>query len=176
MIPFVTKSHLDLYKSVADSVRNSTIWPQYVTESQMLDVKSWIGDQLMNEIDEQLQTSPESLSVANSLLLDGGVYTYQSKKYIFMGLRAAIVYYAFKRFISRSSVNFTAAGITIKDTDFSTPASDKTIQRIATETLLTATSIKEETILFLRRNSANYPLYKCSKSNGQPRTFWVIGD
>jgi hypothetical protein len=176
MNAFVTKSDLDSFKYVADSVKNAASWVQFVSEAQLLDVKHWLGDALLNEIDEQLSSSPESLSAANELLLSGGKYTYQGKTYLFQGLKAAIIYYAFSRFTSRTPYNYTQQGITVKESDFSAPASDKALQRLTTEALLTATSIKEETQLFLRRNSASYPLFKCSLSNGRPRTFYVIGD
>ncbi len=176
MIPFVTKSDLDAVKHVADSVKNVATWPQFVIEAQRFDTKHWIGDALLNEIDSQLSASPADLSVANQKLMDGGSYTYQNQTYLFGGLKLCIIYYAFARFVNRNPYNFTAAGVTVKDTDFSTPASDKAIQRIVTEATLMAAALKDETVLFLRRNSANYPLYKCHRSNGQPRTFFVIGD
>jgi hypothetical protein len=176
MNAFITKTDLDRYKYVADSIKNAIVWPQFVLEAQMLDVKPQIGDALMDEISTQIGTSPESLSVLNSKLLDGGTYTCNSKTYIFHGLRAAIIYFAFARFTSRSPYNYTAAGITVKDTDFSTPASDKAVQRLQTESYLTAQSIIEETKLYLYRNKSDYPLYACPGSSGRPRTFFVIGD
>jgi hypothetical protein len=37
-------------------------------------------------------------------------------------------------------------------------------------------SIRDEIILYLRRNNRDYPLFKVSRSGGQARTFSVIGD
>jgi hypothetical protein len=176
MTPLVTKADLDNYKYVADSVKNATAWPHFVSEAQQLDVKRWLGDALLAELITQAETSPESLSALNETLLNGGTYLYQTKTYLFQGLKACIMYYAFARFTSRQPYNYTAAGITVKDTDFSTPASDKAVQRLATEALLTASSLKDEVILYLRRNASNYPLFKCSNTAGRPRTFFVIGD
>lgn len=176
MTPLVTKTDLDSYKYVAESVKNSTTWPQFVSEAQMLDVKSWLGDGLLNELITQANTSPTSFSAFNTTLLDGGSYTYQSKTYLFQGLKAVIMYYAFARFSSRQPYNYTAAGITVKDTDFSTPASDKAVQRLSTEALLTAASLKDEVLIYLRRNASSYPLFNCRGTAGRPRTFFVIGD
>lgn len=176
MTPLVTKADLDGYKYVADSVKNSAVWPHFVSEAQLFDVKHWLGDALLNEIIQQYETSPSSLSTENEKLLAGGVYTYNSKSYFFQGLRACIIYYAFARFTSRQPYNYTAAGITVKDTDFSTPASDKAVQRLTSEAFLQAASIKEEVQLFLQRNADDYPLYSCSTTQGRPRTFFVIGD
>jgi hypothetical protein len=176
MIPFVTKTDLDVVKHVADSTKNNATWPQFVVEAQIFDVKHWIGDALLNEINEQLSASPENPTDANIALLNGGSYVYQGETYLFGGLKLCIIYYAFSRFANRNPYNFTAAGITVKDTEFSTPASDKAIQRIVTESMLMATSLRDEIVLFLRRNASTYPLYKCRRSSGQPRTFFVIGD
>ncbi len=176
MIALVTKADLDGYKYIADSVKNAAVWPQFVSEAQQLDVKVWLGDGLLNEIITQASTSPESISTANAVLLNGGSYVYQTKSYLFQGLKACIMYYAFARFTSRQPYNYTQAGLTVKDTEYSTPASDKAVQRLSTEAMLTAASIKDEVQLFLRRNASTYPLYRCSNGNGRPRTFFVIGD
>jgi hypothetical protein len=178
MISLVTKADLDNYKYVADSVKNSTSWPHFVSEAQLLDVKAWLGDALLLEIIGQASTLPTTFSVANLKLLNGGTYTYQSADYYFQGLKACIMYYAFARFTNRTPFNYTAAGVVIKDSDFSTPASDKHIQRLETEARLTADAIKCELITFLNRNSASYPLWSgcSSKSCTGSRPFIVLGE
>jgi hypothetical protein len=176
MTPLVTIADLAAYKHIADSVKNSIVWPQFVIEAQLFDVKAWLGDALLAEIMDEAQTSPPSLSDKNKALLDGGKYTYSNRTAYFQGLRACIMYYAFGRYTSRQPFNYTAAGITVKDTDFSTPASDKAVQRLATEATLMGASIKDEIVLYLRRNSKDYPLLKCTRTGGQARTFNVIGD
>ena len=179
MISLVTKADLDQYKYIADSVRNSATWPQFVSEAQMLDVKIWLTDPLLNEIVTQESTLPKTISAANQILLDGGSYVYNSKTYLFQGLKAAIIYYAFARFTNRTTYNYTAAGIVIKDSDLSTPATDKQIQRLETEARLTAEAIKCEIMLYLDRNYTLYPLWNdrcCSHSCISNRPFKVIGD
>lgn len=175
MTTLVTKSDLDRYKYVADSVRNSAIWPQFVEEAQILDVK-WLGDGLLNEIITQYNTSPQSLSIANQALLDGGRYIHNTKTYLFQGLKAAIIYYAFARFTSKSPYNYTANGIVTKDSDLSQPASDKAIQRLSTENLMIADALRDEILCFLSRNSTTYPLHKCTDGRRKNRLFQVIGD
>jgi len=179
MTPLVTKVNLDVYKYVADSVKNSASWPQFVSEAQLLDVKIQIGDALLNEL--AVQMAGGTLTADNLVLLDGGSYTYLTRTYMFQGLRAAIIYYAFGRFTNRTPFNYTAAGIVVKDSDFSTPASDKAIQRMETESRLTADAIMCEVILFLNRNYTLYPLWAdfgcggkfCNDARG---VFKVIGD
>jgi hypothetical protein len=181
MISLVTKADLDVYKYIADSVKNSVSWPQFVSEAQMFDVKIWLGDPLLNEIINQASTLPTTISAANQTLLDGGSYVYDSNTYLFQGLKAAIIYYAFARFANRTSVNFTAAGVVVKDTDFSTPATDKQIQRIETEARLMADAIKCEIMTYLDRNYLLYPLWvnqecHCGSSCSDFRNFNVVGD
>ena len=181
MISLVTKADLDLYKYIADSVKNSTSWPQFVSEAQMLDVKIWLTDALLMElITEASSGPPPVISAANLTLLNGGTYTYLSRTYYFQGLKACIIYYAFARFTNRTPYNYTAAGIVIKDSDLSTPATDKQIQRLETEARLTAEAIKCEVIAYLNRNYALYPLWAdrgcCGSSCLDSRPFRVIGD
>jgi len=179
MIPLVTKLDTDKYKYISDSLKNSVTWPEFVSEAQLFDVKGWLGDELLNEIANQVSIS--LISAANQILLDGGTYVYNSKTYLFQGLKAAIIYYGFSRFANRTSVNFTAAGVVVKDSDFSTPASDKQIQRIVTEAQLMAEAIKCEITTFLDRNYILYPLWKnqecrCGASCSNNRPFIAVGN
>jgi hypothetical protein len=176
MIALINKSDLDKLKYVADSVKNNTTWNQFVIEAQMFDIKPWLKDELLNELLTQAATSPESFSTENAFLLAGGVYTYSGRDYSFEGLKTVIIYYAFARYTNRSPFNYTAAGIVQKDSDFSTPVSDKVIQRLETESRLSADALRDETMLFLRRNKTDYPLYRYCQANKRPRCFDVIGD
>jgi|GEM_PF-1560243 len=181
MTNLVTKSDLDLNKFVADSVKNSVSWPQFVSEAQLFDVKIWLTDALLDEIVTQASTLPTTISANNQILLDGGSYIYQGKTYLFQGLKSCIIYFAFARFANRTSVNFTAAGVVVKDSDFSTPASDKQIQRIETEARLMAEAIKCEITTYLDRNYILYPLWAgrecgCGGSCSDNRQFRVVGD
>ncbi len=176
MISLVTLADLQSLKYICDSVKNSTSWPQFVSEAQMLDIKIWLGDGLLNE----LITQSPAFSPDNLVLLNGGSYVYQTKIYLFQGLKAAIIYYSFARFTNRTAFNYTATGIVIKDSDLSTPISDKIMQRLETEARLTAEAIKCEIILFLNRNHLNYPLWQnggcgviCNDNRG---VFKVYGD
>jgi hypothetical protein len=181
MIPLVTKSDLDQLKYVADSVKNATSWNHFVSEAQLFDIKVWLGDGLLNEIALQATPSPQTISVANQLLLDGGTYTYQTKTYLFQGLKNCIIYYAFSRFTNRTAFNYTAAGIVVKDSDLSTPISDKIMQRLETESRLMADAIQCEIITFLNRNYLNYPLWRnqggmCGTNCGSNGRIQIVGD
>lgn len=179
MKALVTFTDLNDYKYIADSVKNSTTWPQFVSEAQMFDIKNWLGDALLMELITQGSTSPTSFSTENEKLLAGGSYTYNSCTYHFQGLRAAIIYYAFSRFTNRNPFNYTAAGIVVKESDFSEPVSDKVVQRLETEARLMADAIRDEVTLFLNRNYEDYPLWEgrcCAVSDNRTRTFKVLGD
>jgi hypothetical protein len=181
MIALVTKADLDGYKYIADSIKNYTSWIQFVSEAQLFDIKSWLTDALLLEIIGQASTLPTTFSVANQTLLNGGSYVYNSHTYYFQGLKACIIYYAFARFTNRTSFNYTAAGIVVKDSDLSTPASSKDIQRLETEARLQADAIKCEVITYLDRNSTLYPLWAgkacgCSGACSDSRPFVVLGD
>jgi hypothetical protein len=181
MISLVTKADLDQYKYIADSIKNSTSWPQFVSEAEMLDIKPWLTDALLLELITQQSTLPTSFSAANIALLEGGSYVYMSTTYHFQGLKACLIYFAFARFTNRTSVNYTAAGVVIKDSDFSTPVTDKMIQRLETEARLTAEAIKCEIMTYLNRNYILYPLWAdkasgCGTDCSGSRPFLVLGD
>jgi hypothetical protein len=179
MISLVSLANIQDLKYICDSVKNSASWPHFCSEAQMLDVKVWLTDALLNELitQETLGTT----TILNKALLDGGSYVYQTRTYLFQGLRNCIAYYAFARFTNRTPYNYTAAGIVIKDSDLSTPATDKQVQRLETEARLTAEAIKCEVITYLNRNHASYPLWDdkgcgCGSWCTDKRPFLVIGD
>jgi hypothetical protein len=179
MTALVTKADLDIYKYIADSVKNSTSWPQFVSEAQLFDIKVWLTDALLNELENQMLIPP--YSPANLILMNGGVYVYSGKTYTFQGLKACIIYYAFARFTNRTSFNYTAAGIVIKDSDLSTPITDKQMQRLETESRLMADAIKCEIITYLNRNYTLYPLWAdkacgCGSTCSDSRPFTIMGE
>ena len=181
MIALVQKADLDNLKYINDSVKNHTTWIQFVMEAQLLDVKNWLTDALLLEIIRQSETLPTTVTAENQKLLDGGTYIYNSKTYYFQGLKNCIAYYAFARFTNRTSFNYTQAGIVVKDSDFSTPVTDKVMQRLETEARLTADAIKCEIILYLNRNYDLYPLWGdkacgCGGRCSDNRPFIVLGE
>ena len=181
MISLVTLADIQDLKYIHDSVKNSTSWPQFCSEAELFDIKPWLSDALLLELITEASSGPPPVfSAANLILLNGGTYTYQSRTYYFQGLRNCIAYYAFARFTNRTPYNYTAAGIVIKDSDLSTPATDKQVQRLETEARLTAEAIKCEVLAYLNRNHALYPLWAdrgcCSSSCSDSRPFQVIGD
>jgi hypothetical protein len=181
MISLATLNDIQDLKYICDSVKNSSSWVQFCSEAQLLDIKSWLTDALLLEIVGQASTLPTTISVNNQKLLDGGIYVYQGKTYYFQGLRNCIAYFAFARFTNRTAFNYTAAGIVLKDSDLSTPVSDKVIQRLETEARLTAEAIKCEIITYLNRNYTLYPLWAdkacgCGSTCNDSRPFLVLGD
>ena len=181
MISLVTFADLQNLKYIASSVKNNDSWSTFVSEAQLFDVKNWLGDCLLNELTTQALTLPTTFSAANQILLDGGTYTYLSNTYIFQGLKAAIIYYAFARFTNRTAFNYTAAGIVVKESDYSTPITDKVMQRLETEARLMAEAIKCEIIAYLNRNYASYPCWAnqgcgCRSNCNDSRPFMVVGD
>jgi hypothetical protein len=181
MIALVTLADIQELKYICDSVKNNTSWSQFVSEAQQFDVKNWLGDCLLNELATQAATLPVTFSPANLTLLNGGSYIYLDQTYLFQGLRNCIAYYAFARFTNRTAFNYTAAGIVVKESDYSTPITDKVMQRLETEARLMAEAIKCEIVAYLNRNSDSYP---CWTSNGcgcacgcnDNRPFRVVGD
>ena len=179
MNALVNKADLDQYKYVADSVKNLTIWGQFVLEAQQFDVKNWLGDALLNELSNQ--AVPNTFTALNLTLLNGGSYEYNDCTYLFQGLRAAIIYYAFARYTNYNAYNYTAAGIVIKESDFSTPVGDKITQRLETDSRMKADAIRDEVVLYLCRFHDSYPLWGhggcgCGVPDNRTRTFKVLGE
>lgn len=86
----------------------------YIGEAEQLDVKPILGEQMY--IDLSLAQTGTSLSSEQAMILDGGVYEVDGKKYVFSGLKKSISYFVYGRIIRNSDGQLTRYGFVNKDT------------------------------------------------------------
>ena len=85
----------------------------FIPEAEQLDVKPILGEQMYIDLLEA-QTGT-TLSVNQVLLLDGGIYTVENRKYIFKGLKVAISYFVYSRLIRNADGQLTRFGFVDKN-------------------------------------------------------------
>ena len=143
------------YETISTTSDPSNIMP-FIREAQKFDLVSVLPVELIEDIQDNMDTT------LNSALLP----------YV----RPVLCYYAFARYISMRSVSDTATGFVQKTNEYSTPASDKTITRIATEARNLASAYARELIAYLNDNSVDYPLWKNNCTSESVRIGSKISD
>jgi hypothetical protein len=110
-------------RPIAENIIDEKRIRPYIEEADKLHLLPALGALLHKNISDN-KANYESL-------FSGGYY--DDDRHYFAGLREAIGYLSYSRFIRNNSVSVTAFGVVVKQGDFSQPADEKTIVRIANE-------------------------------------------
>jgi len=127
----------------------------HILNAQMYDVRPSLGDNFfIDVIDNEIEAN-------YVLLLEGGSYTYQNKKYFFEGLKKVIVHYSFARYVMQSGSIDTPTGLVIKKSEHSEPIDAKATARENEYHRSLASAALNDIIDFLKRKRQDYPLFEC---------------
>lgn len=110
-------------RPIAENINDSKRLIPYIDECEQL--------YLRKSIDVRLYLDIERYRSNYDLLFDGGLYDNSTKS--FPGLKKAMGYLVYSRFVRNQNVNVTAFGIVSKNGDFSEKVDDRTIVRIAND-------------------------------------------
>lgn len=174
MVNLINKSDFAQYVDIPSSIDIYKNLDKCIKEAQLFDVKVWLGDQLMKELNDQASTCPTSFSTENDFLLNGGDYEYEDDNYLLEGLKACIAYYSLARLVKSDQLKLTVGGIVKKEVEFSTLVDDKTLLRRSNDYFNNAEALKLEIIQYLNRFENDYPLWDCKKRK-RKTTFKLIG-
>lgn len=140
--PFITPQDISLLARpcYADEAKALA----YIYEAEQNDIKPKIGDDLFLRLKDG----------ENTLLLDGGEYTKNGKRYQLNGIRKALAYYAYSRLLESSSVDLTRQGAVNRRSDSANSADDKEIINISRETYAIADRYMQEVMAYLGAGEA----------------------
>lgn len=110
-------------RPIAENVLDEKRMRPYIEEADKLYLLPLIGAWLHKDIEDNRNEY--------DFLFNGGYYD-DNKKHL-TGLREAMGYLSYSRFIRNQNVNTTAFGVVIKKADYSEPADDRTITRVAND-------------------------------------------
>lgn len=108
----ITRSDIASYKQIPKTPHDDKINEQ-ILDAQILDIQPLLGEKLFNSV----MLNPD----AYTDLLAGGVYEYDGITYTNYGLKMAIAYFAYARYIIFSSVISTPFSVVEKLNDTSQP-------------------------------------------------------
>lgn len=131
----------------------------YAIEAQRFDIRPFFGDAFFYDI---LANKTQDKYID---LLDGTEWEYLDNTIQFDGIRMAIAYFAFSRYIQNSSVFISKYGVVNKMNDSSEPADEKTIARLVNQARAAGNAIIEQTKIFLNNNTDTYTLWASASSS-----------
>ena len=169
---WVVKADFGQFRYMAASIQNEHLLDQSVAEAMIFDIQRFLGMALFYDIAQEIDDN--NISAKYDTLLNGGAYKCGEETIYLLGLKSCLCLYAFARYTKRDGIHHTATGVVHKQSDFSEPISDKTRQRLSSDDTALAEALKLECIDYLNRNSANIPLWRCTRKKRNP-TFRTIG-
>lgn len=142
----------DLSRPISGHIDDKKI-NTYIRESEDIDLKSSLGDELLMDI----RLNPEKYND----LLNGGEYKDKwGYKHTFSGLKTALAYYTYARIVKNNDINVTRFGVTFKEDDYSNKVSVKERVLAYNDAFSIADKYLHECVLFLSVNKEKYPLYR----------------
>jgi len=150
-----------------------TVIETYIPEAEQLDVKPILGEQMYIDLSEA-QTGT-SLTADQILILDGGVYTVDERKYVFSGLKRAISYFVYARLIRNIDNNLTSYGFINKQTNESERPQLKEKLHAADDAMKTGNDYLNEVLQYIRLNNID-DAYVCPDVPVRRSTINAIGD
>ena len=104
----VNKQECSKYLSVS-LFRKEEEFNRFIREAQMFDLKGLVCESFFQDLTSETPVRDYTL------LLEGGSYTFEGKKYEFAGLKAVLSYFAYARYIFVGHQVDTPMGIKVKE-------------------------------------------------------------
>lgn len=135
--PFITPQEISLLARPCYADEAKTL--AYIYEAEQNDIKPKIGDDLFLKLKDG--ESP--------MLLDGGEYTRDGKRYYLNGIRKALAYYVYSRLLESSSAELTRQGVVNRRSDYANGADSREIVNVSRETYAIADRYMQEVLDYL---------------------------
>lgn len=155
----VNKQECSKYLSVS-LFRKDEDFNRFIREAQMFDLKGLVCEDLFQDLTSETPVRDYTL------LLEGGSYTFEDKKYEFAGLKAVLAYFAYARYIFVGHQVDTPMGIKVKENQDATGVSQSERRDVRTMYKQQADLLWQDCERYLMRNAIQYPEYRCNDGCG----------
>lgn len=142
MQPLITRDDIAKYRQIAKSPNNDKL-SESILDAQLLDLKPLLGEKLFDKI----ITSPED----HAELLDGGIYAHDGIEYSNYGLKMALAYFTYARYVMFSQVTDTPYAIIEKRNTDSQPVTPETKKSIFNTNREMADKVWSNVKIYLQR-------------------------
>lgn len=140
--PFITPQDISLLARPCYADEAKVL--AYIFEAEQNNIKPKIGDDLFLRLKDG----------ENPLLLDGGTYEKNGKRYQLNGIKKALAYYAYSRLLESGSVDLTRQGVVNRRSDNANAADEDNIIKISRETYAIADRYMQEIMDYLGAGEA----------------------
>lgn len=161
--------NIDDLRTHTKNIARTVVWDDaepFVREAQNLDIKPKISDSiLLNLLSEE--------NDIYTLLLNGGVYTYNGQDWMFSGLKAALSYYTYARLVN-NSFDLTRFGSVQKIDQYSQNTQDVQRKTLKLDAVTTADAYMYECVQFIKAHPDNFPNTNACGTKKIDRTFITV--
>lgn len=172
----LTLSQLQQFKSLTSNLNVAKSLEPYILEAEQFDLRPFLGDDLYLDLVADFEASPSLETYSD--LYNGSQYTYNDRSYQHDGIVSVLAYFTYSRYIANANIHSTKHGVVQKNTEFSEPASEKTIARLIGQAKSGAVAYQERVRLYLNHHSDSIPLWYGSgkRRKGQIRIHAIGGN
>ena len=164
------------FKSLSSSINEAKALLPFVQEAEEFDIVPFLGQELFNALKTDFEASPSLATYAD--LFNGSTYTYSDRSYTHQGIKAVLAYYSYARYVANSNTVSTKYGLVVKENEFSSPVSEKTLARRISQAQSGAAVYQERVRLYLIHHVDDFPLWHGSRARkkGQVRLTSIGGN
>lgn len=156
----VNKQECSKYLSVS-LFRKEEEFNRFIREAQMFDLKRLVCESFFQDLTSETPVRDYTL------LLEGGSYTFEGKKYEFAGLKAVLSYFAYARYVFTGHQVDTPMGIKEKVNQDGEAISQAERRDVRTMYKQQADLLWKDCQLYLERNATIFPEYSCNSGCGE---------
>ena len=143
----ITPSEVTQYGRPISAKTDNDKLNAYIIEAEQMNIKPVLGDDLFLSI---LEKGEDDEKVA--MLLKGGSYQSECKIYTFVGLKAAMSYYVYAKYLMVGDFNATRFGVMMKEDSFSSHISSADRSNAYSDTLEVANCYLQDCVSYCKRN------------------------
>lgn len=138
----------------------------FIREAEELDIRRQIGTALYERYNSGEELTPEE-----GIMLNGGDYTAECGTRHISGVKVALAYFAYARFVRNAQINITPYGVVTKLGEESEPTNYKTVAAVAQDAQNIGEALLAECLDYWHTINGSC----CNKGQRAKRKFLAIG-
>lgn len=155
MIQLINISDFSQYKALSANINAPKKLDAFILEAQQFDLKKLLGDELYLDFIKDASTMPAFQKYSD--LWSGSEFVYHTHTIRHEGLKPALIYLSYARYVLNSNVESTAFGTVNKITPESQHVDEKTISRLYNQAYAGAMDYWTDTKKYL--DVSTFPLW-----------------
>ncbi len=168
----ITLDDIRAVKQVSQNISSVDRMQPFIQEAQIFDLKNKLGPVFYQDL---ITNKGQQIYID---ILNGLVYTNTQNHVVsFGGIKQALAYYTYARFILEAQDTVTAAGVVRKVIEGSEPVSEKTLVAKSLRSKNSADAILDDVIVYLNQKTTIYTKWivgTCDNNKSSGATFYGV--